>query len=89
MSKKKKTKLVGTFCANEKGFGFVAFEEEKEDVFIPAKFVNGALHGDKVELKIMQEKTNDSRAEAKIVKILKRERETIVGTFQKNKSFGA
>ena len=84
MSKnKKKQKLTGKFCANEKGFGFITFEEEgKEDVFVPSKSVNGALDGDTVQFLIYKQKQGTKKAEAKIVKIVKRERETIVGTFQ-------
>lgn len=90
MSKnKKKQKLTGKFCANEKGFGFIAFEEEgKEDVFVPSKSVNGALDGDTVQFLIYKQKQGTKKAEAKIVKIVKRERETIVGTFQKSRNFG-
>lgn len=87
--KKKKQKIIGVFRANEKGFGFVEFEEEEKDnIFVPTQFVNNALNGDLVEIKIWKEKENDKRAEAKIIKILKREKETVVGTFQKSKSFG-
>ena len=88
-SKKKKSKLIGKFLANEKGFGFVQFEdEEKQDIFIPKGFINTALNGDTVELKIIKEKNGDKKAEGKILKILKREKETVVGTFQKSKNFG-
>ena len=90
MSKnKKKQKLTGKFCANEKGFGFITFDEEgKEDVFVPSKSVNGALDGDTVQFLIYKQKQGTKKAEAKIVKIVKRERETIVGTFQKSRNFG-
>ena len=87
--KKKKGKMIGIFRANEKGFGFVEFEEkEKEDIFIPTQFVNNALNGDQVEIKILKEKGEDRRAEAKILKVVKREKETVVGTFQKSRNFG-
>ena len=87
--KKKKGKFVGIFRANEKGFGFVEFpEEEKEDIFVPAQFVGNALNGDTVEIKIVKEKSEGKRAEAKILKVLKREKETVVGTFQKSRNFG-
>ena len=90
MSKnKKKQKLTGKFCANEKGFGFITFEdEEKEDIFVPSKSVNGALDGDTVQFLIYKQKQGNKKAEAKIVKVLKRERETLVGTFQKSRNFG-
>ncbi len=88
---KKKRKLIGTFMANEKGFGFVELDENAEqndDIFIHSKLVNGALNGDKVEIEIIREKENDKRAEGKIVKIISREKTQVVGLFQKNKNFG-
>ena len=89
MSKKKKQKIIGLFRATEKGYGFVELEEEdKDDIFIPSKFVNNALNGDTVEIKMIQEKQSDKKAEAKIIKVVNRARETVIGTFQKNKSFG-
>ena len=89
MSKKKKAKIIGIFRATEKGYGFVELpEEEKDDVFIPSRFVNNALNGDTVEIKMIQEKQAEKKAEAKIIKVIDRARETVVGTFQKNKSFG-
>ena len=69
---RKKQKIEGVFRGNEKGFGFVELEnEELEDIFIPSKYTNGALNGDKVELIIFKPKSRDKRAEGKIVKILK------------------
>lgn len=88
MSKKKKQKIEGIFRANEKGFGFVEVEGFEEDLFVPSKSVNGALDGDTVQVNIYKKKEGTKRAEAKIVKISKRERETVVGIFQKSKNFG-
>lgn len=89
MGKKKKQKIIGIFRANEKGFGFVELEEkEKEDIFIPSHFVGTALNGDTVEIKIIVAKKAEKRAEGKILKVLKREKESVVGTFQKSKNFG-
>ena len=86
---KKKEKLEGIFRASDKGFGFVEFENgELEDVFIPPKSVNGALNGDKVRISIYKQKEGSRKAEAKIVKVIKREKETVVGIFQKSKNFG-
>ena len=89
MSKKKKQKIEGIFRANEKGFGFVELEDEVlEDIFIPSQFINGALNGDSVEISIIKPKEENKRAEGKVVKILKREKDTLVGIFQKSKTFG-
>lgn len=88
MGKKKEKKIIGIFRANEKGFGFVEIENEAEDIFIPSSFVGTALNGDTVEIKILTPKTSDKRAEGKIIKIRKREKERVVGTFQKSRNFG-
>ena len=87
MSKKKKKKIEGIFRATEKSFGFIEIENE-EDLFIAAKNVNGALNGDIVQVIIDKPKEGTKRAEAKIVKICNREKETVVGIFQKSKNFG-
>ena len=85
---KKKQKIEGIFRANEKGFGFVEIEGQEEDLFIPSNSVNGALNGDMVQVVIFKQKEGTKRAEAKIVRIVKREKETVVGIFQKSKNFG-
>ena len=85
---KKKKNIEGIFRANEKGFGFVEIEEQEEDFFIPAKSVNGALNGDIVRVSVIKKKEGTKKAEAKVIKIVKRERESLVGIFQANKNFG-
>lgn len=87
-----KTSIVkGKFCGNIKGFGFVErLSEEGEDLFIPERAVNGAVHGDIVLVKIMPStmKRNGRRVrsagdstEGEVIRIIKRELKTIVGTF--------
>ena len=88
MGKKKKQKIIGKFVANSKGFGFVELENEPEDIFVPSSFVGNALNGDMVEIQMLKEKRADKRAEATIVKVVKREKETVVGIFQKSRNFG-
>ena len=85
---KKKQNIEGVFRANEKGFGFVEIENQQEDLFVPAKHVNGALNGDTVRVSITKPKEGTKKAEVKVIKIIKRERETLVGIFQANKNFG-
>ena len=85
---KKKQKLVGKFLANEKGFGFINIGEDKEDIFVPSKSVNGALNGDTVQFSIYKQKQGTKRAEGKIVKVLERDKQTVVGIFQKSRNFG-
>ncbi len=88
MSKKKKQKLEGTFKGNQRGYGFVQIENLEEEIFIPKGSTNGALDGDIVQIVIYKQKEGTKKAEAKVVKIVKREKETVVGIFQKSKNFG-
>ena len=93
MKKKKELKesVIGVFQANEKGFGFVKPEDgEKDEIFIPKQYVNGALNEDVVEVEIdLNSKAKEGkRTEGKVSKIIRRGRQTLVGTFQYNKNFG-
>lgn len=81
------TALVGTFISNPKGFGFVEIEGQTEDFYIPETKVNGAFHQDKVEIALLPGKRG-MRQEAEVVNILERGLKTVVGTFERGKSFG-
>lgn len=81
-------KIIGKFIAHEKGFGFVELEKENKDIFIPEKYVNGALNEDTVEIKIYKDKENGKRPEGKITRIVRRNKDTLVGIFQKSRNFG-
>ncbi len=78
---------VGTFSGTAKGFGFVMIEGEKEDIFIPENATKGAMNGDKVQVEITELKTG-KRREGRIVSILERGNEVVVGTYTKSKNFG-
>ncbi len=79
--------IVGTYTATSRGFGFVTVEGEADDIFISEDDINGAFHNDKVEVVIKAAPTG-KRKEGKVVKVLEHGTTTLVGYFQKNKSFG-
>ena len=76
----------GYYRKNQKGFGFVKVNEE--EIYISKEDSLNALNEDKVLIQIIKEKSKDQSAEGKIVKILKHEKDTVVGIFQKNQNFG-
>lgn len=79
----------GILRRNAKGFGFVKIEEEEKEYHISEKNLKNALNGDEVVIKILEKsKKNNLQDEAKVVSIIKHERDTIVGTYQSNKNFG-
>ena len=81
--------LRGVYQAHPRGFGFVTLEGEKDDIFIPEKETNGALHGDTVEI-LLTASPEGKRKEGKIVKIAERGTAKIVGLYQvaKGKHYG-
>lgn len=81
--------FVGKFVSHRKGFGFVESDEEfTQDLFIPAEYVNTAMHNDRVIAEIINPATEDRRAEGKIIKVVKREVTQVVGLFKPSRNFG-
>lgn len=78
----------GIYRKNQKGFGFVKIENEDDEIFISKDNSMNALNGDKVLIEIIHKKNNIKNAEGKIKKVLKHDKDTIVGIFQNNKNFG-
>ena len=76
----------GYYRKNQKGFGFVKVDDE--EVYISKENSLNALNGDKVLIQIIKDKTKDQSSEGKVVKILKHEKDTVVGIFQKSQNFG-
>lgn len=81
--------VVGRLQGNSRGFGFIIPDKnEIEDVFIPADFMNGAMHNDRVIARINSVNTQTSKSEGEIIRILERANEEIVGTFERQRNFG-
>ena len=78
----------GLYRKNQKGFGFVKLEDQEDEIYIAKENSLRALNGDRVLIKIIEEKNKLKKAEGKIVKILKHEKDTIVGRFEFNRNFG-
>ncbi|HZR45503.1 MAG TPA: ribonuclease R [Candidatus Manganitrophaceae bacterium] len=80
--------VVGRLKGHRDGYGFVIPETEGEpDIYIGAKSMNEAMHGDRVIARIERSK-GDGRQEGRIIRILERAHTRIVGRFEKGKDFG-
>ena len=81
---------IGNFRRNERGFGFVNIGEE--EIFISPKLTKSALDGDNVLIKIFEDKDFENmdkqKREGMVVKIIKHENDTLVGTYKKSRNFG-
>lgn len=81
--------VIGRLEGNEKGFGFLLPQDrERQDIFIPAEEMNGAMHGDTVIVNIVKKQEGDRRSEGEVTKILERGNKFLVGTYEDNPNFG-
>jgi ribonuclease R len=73
--------IRGRFVTSRRGFGFVTPSGGGQDVFVPARFAEGVLQGDEVEV-LVKDSGRFGKPEGKIVRILERERKTILGLYR-------
>ena len=85
-SGKKERTLKGVYSKAKKGFGFVSLsEKELDDIYIPKGSEGNALDGDTVQILITKEKQDDSSAEGKIVKVMKRAVTEVLGLVKERR----
>lgn len=78
--------VKAVFRSTTKGFGFVS--DDKGDIHIASEYVNGALNGDTVLVKIEKKSSADKNREGRIISILSRANSTIVGIFTQERGYG-
>ena len=85
--------VVGRLTANPGGFGFVAPDKpapgarrREGDVYVSAVNMKEALHGDRVVARI--ERHTPKGAEGRIIRVLERAQQRIVGRFEEDGRFG-
>jgi ribonuclease R len=85
--------VTGTISVHQSGFAFLPREKPGEqDLFIAAENTGTAMHGDKVVARITRDERfararGRDRAEGRIIRILERAHDTIVGTLEQSKNF--
>jgi ribonuclease R len=76
--------VVGRLTTNPGGFGFVVPEHaeagERKDIYIAASNLTEAMHGDRVVARV--ERHTEKGLEGRIIRILERSQETLVGRFE-------
>jgi len=73
--------ITGTVDMTRMGYGFISTEDLEEDVFVTAKNLKTALHGDKVKVWLYA-KRKGARPEGEVVEIIERWRTSFVGTVE-------
>lgn len=84
--------VTGTLSVQEAGYAFLTNEKPGQaDLFIAAENTGTAMHGDRVVARIIRSaefsRARTPRAEGRIIRILTRANETIVGTLQETRNF--
>src|SRR5438067_12716847 len=78
--------VTGKLSIHQAGFGFLSPEKSGDpDIFIAAENIGTAMHGDRVVARISRDAPHDrikGRREGRIIRILERAHDTIVGTLQ-------
>ena len=82
--------LQGEFRGTSRDFGFLSPEDGSGDIYIEGGSTLGALNGDIVQAVIFEEtgKYAGKSRVGRVVKIIKRANEYVVGTFFKKKEYG-
>src|SRR5690606_38132716 len=79
---------VGKIQIKGKGFGFVSSPELALDVYVAKEDINGALDGDTVLVKVNPKTKKDAKDDAKVLQIIKRNLEFVVGeVIEENGSY--
>src|SRR5215471_12549890 len=83
--------VTGKLSVHPVGYGFLASEKSGEsDVFIAAENVGTAMHGDRVVARTSPDLPAGrikGRREGRVIRILERAHDTIVGTLQRSRNF--
>jgi ribonuclease R len=78
--------VVGRVVTNPRGFGFVVpdrpIDNVSGDLYIAGSNLNQAMHGDRVVARV--ERVSEERAEGRIVRVLERGSDTVVGRFDQD-----
>ncbi len=80
---------VGRLQGNAKGFAFLIPDDPQEmDVYIKNEDVNGAMHNDRVVVRLYKHLEDGKKREGEVIRILKRANEKVVGTYENSRYFG-
>src|ERR1700676_1889048 len=86
--------VTGTLSINQAGFAFLDTDKPGQtNVFVAAENIGTGMHGDRVVVRISRDKPprrgkdRHTLPDGRVIRILERARDTIVGTLQDSKNF--
>lgn len=79
----------GTIQMHAKGFAFlIPDDEDKDDVYINSHDLMSAMNGDLVLVRVNVDSIEGNRPEGVVLRILERNNDKVIGTYQDNGRFG-
>ena len=81
--------VKGTLEGHQKGYAFLIPDDKNlKDLFISPVDMNGAMHGDRVIVRPIKVLEDVKSPEGKVIRIIERANQYVIGTFQKSRHFG-
>ncbi len=77
----------GIVDVTKTGAGYVICEGQEQDIYVPQKFLNGAMKGDRVKVSAYFP-AGKRRPDGEVIKILQRSTDAFIGTFHFSKNNG-
>lgn len=78
--------IRGVIRLNQRGYGILLPDEPGQpEIFVYGKNLNGAMHEDKVMVRIMERAVDNQRPEGEVIRVITRAHKELVGTFERGK----
>ena len=77
--------IRGRISVHRDGYGFVTPDGGGEDIFIPSKFLKGALHGDLVEASSSPSRMGGNKLDGRVLAVVEHATSRIVGRYEETK----
>lgn len=75
----------GRISVHRDGYGFVTPEAGGEDIFIPSKYLKGAMHGDLVETTSGRSRMGGGKLDGRVITVVERATSRIVGRYEETR----
>ena len=73
--------VVGRISVQSSGYGLLAPDDGGADIFIGARYMRRARHGDRALVRLTRRAQGSDRAEGELVRIVERAEQSMVGTY--------
>jgi ribonuclease R len=87
-SKARRGTYEGTVDITKSGSGYIICADLEEDIYVPQKYLMGAMNGDTVKVSVFFPAGGRRRPDGEVIKIVKRANEHFIGTYTTARRLG-